>query len=186
MGESVEVGTTPEMSVSASASIPASASPDGSEVGSASGPAGRLFARRRRANAVGGRQHHHKVMVTPEEEGTLARLALAQRVTIPRLLVESALSAQTSETPTERRNALAELFAVHRLLAAISNNVNQIARATNATGEVGEDLAATLRAVRRTAERIDVTVDALSGVPAMPAPVTVPSTGAPAGGVSRR
>ncbi|WP_244307953.1 MobC family plasmid mobilization relaxosome protein [Kineococcus rubinsiae] len=121
-------------------------------------------------------------MVTPEEEGTLARLALAQRVTIPRLLVESALSAQASETPTERRNALAELFAVHRLLAAISNNVNQIARATNATGEVGEDLAATLRAVRRTAERIDATVDVLSGVPATPAPATA----APAGGVSRR
>jgi len=145
-----------------------------------------LFERRRRANVAGGRQHFHKVKVTPEEEGELARLALAQRVTIPRLLVESALSAQTSETPTERRNALAELFAVHRLLAAISNNVNQIARATNATGEVGEDLAATLRAVRRTAERIDATVDALSGVPATPAPVTLPSTGAPVSGVSRR
>jgi len=145
-----------------------------------------LFARRRRANAAGGRQHFHKVKVTPEEEGTLARLALAQRVTIPRLLVESALSAQTSETPTERRNALAELFAVHRLLAAISNNVNQIARATNATGEMGEDLAATLRAVRRTAERIDATVDALSGIPAMPAPATAAAAPAPASGVSRR
>src|SRR5659263_189905 len=94
-------------------------------------PGARLFARRRRANVAGGRQHHHKVKVTPEEEGVLLRLAEAQHVTIPRLLVESALAAATSETPTERRDAIADLFRLHRLLAAISNNVNQMAKATN-------------------------------------------------------
>lgn len=125
-------------------------------------PENRLFARRRRANVEGGRQHHHKVKVTPEEEGMLMRLAEAQHVTIPRLLVESALAAATSETPTQRRDAIAELFRLHRLLAAISNNVNQIAKATNATGEVQDELEATLRAVRRTAERIDVAIDGLA------------------------
>ncbi|MFS0703268.1 MobC family plasmid mobilization relaxosome protein [Cellulomonas sp. 179-A 9B4 NHS] len=125
-------------------------------------PAGRLFARRRRANVAGGRQHHHKVKVTPEEEGMLLRLAEAQRVTIPRLLVESTLGAATSETPTQRRDAIAELFRLHRLLAAISNNVNQMAKATNATGQVQDELEATLRAVRRTAERIDAAIDGLS------------------------
>ena len=89
-------------------------------------PKGRLFARRRRANVDGGRQHRHEVKVSPEEEGMLLRLAEAQHVTIPRLLVESALASATSETPTERRNAMAELFALHRLLAAVSNNVNQM------------------------------------------------------------
>lgn len=50
-------------------------------------PKGRLFARRRRANVDGGRQHRHEVKVSPEEEGMLLRLAEAQHVTIPRLLV---------------------------------------------------------------------------------------------------
>ena len=92
----------------------------------------------------------------------LLRLAEAQHVTVPRLLVESALAAATSETPTQRRDAIAELFRLHRLLAAISNNVNQMAKATNATGEVQDELEATLRAVRRTAERIDAAIDGLA------------------------
>lgn len=125
-------------------------------------PHGRLLNRRRRANVKGGRRHEHKVRVSPEEEGMLARLAEAQRATIPRLLVESALVAAASETPSERRNAMEELFALHRLLAAISNNVNQIARATNATGEVHDEMVVTLRKVRQVAERIDETIDALS------------------------
>jgi len=111
---------------------------------------------------AGGRLHQHKVKVTPEEEGVLLRLAEAQRVTVPRLLVESTLAAASGETPTERRDAIAELFRLHRLLAAISNNVNQIAKATNATGEVHDELVATLRAVRRTAERIDGAIDGLA------------------------
>ncbi|PYF96345.1 mobilisation protein (MobC) [Georgenia satyanarayanai] len=99
--------------------------------------------------------------MSPEEEGVLLRLAAEQRVTVPRLLVESALTAG-AETPSERRNAMAELFALHRLLASISNNVNQMAKATNATGEVQEELTATLAAVRRTALRIDEAIDGLS------------------------
>ena len=55
-------------------------------------PKGRLFARRRRANVDGGRQHRHEVKVSPEEEAVLLRLALQHRVTVPRLLVEAAMS----------------------------------------------------------------------------------------------
>lgn len=123
----------------------------------------RYFGRQRRANVEGGRQHFHKVKVSAEEEGSLARLAAAQHVTIPRLLVESAIASEhAGETPTERRNAIAELFALHRLLAAVSNNVNQIARATNATGEVQEDMRWTLAKVRETAVRIDKAIDGLA------------------------
>lgn len=122
---------------------------------------GRIFARQRRANAPGGRQHAHKVKVTPEEEGQLLRLAAAQHVTIPRLLVESALAAEAGETVTERRALMTELFSVYRLLGAVSNNVNQIAKATNATGEWQRETAATLAKVRQIAERIDVAIDGL-------------------------
>ena len=123
---------------------------------------GGLFGRRRRANVEGGRRHRHEVKVTPEEEGVLLLLAGEQRVTIPRLLVESALAADAGETATERRNTIVKLFELHRLLAAVSNNVNQIAKATNATGELQAETVETRRAVRRTAERIDAAVDELS------------------------
>ena len=72
----------------------------------------------------------------------------------------------------DARNRLAELGLVervaggdvrlHRLLAAVSNNVNQIAKATNATGQRQAETDATLAAVRRVAERIDAAVDELS------------------------
>lgn len=120
------------------------------------------FKRQRRSNVAGGRAARHVVTTSPEEEGALLRLALAQRVTIPRLLVESALASEGAETATERRATIAKLFELHRLLGAISRNVNQIAKATNATREEQPETFATLTAVRRTAERIDALVDELS------------------------
>lgn len=83
-----------------------------------------------------GRQHSHKVKVTPREEALLLARAETAHVTVPRLLVESALSAGSGETATERRNLITELFRTVRLLASISNNVNQMAipRSRAATG----------------------------------------------------
>ena len=126
-------------------------------------PKAREFTRQRRANVTGGRRHFHKVGVSAEEEGELLRLSKAQRVTIPRLMVEAALSSERSETPTERRQAMAEMFTVHRLLAAISNNVNQIAKVANASGELQAETSTTLDAVRRVAMRLDDAIDGLSG-----------------------
>lgn len=125
-------------------------------------PTPRPSERRRRGNVAGGRVARHVVTASPEEEGALLRLALAQGVTIPRLLVESALATDAGETMTERRATIAKLFELHRLLGAISRNVNQIAKATNATRELHPETSATLTAVRRTAERIDTLVDELS------------------------
>jgi hypothetical protein len=118
-------------------------------------------AARRRRRVPGGRQHRHEVKVTPEEEAVLLRMALAQRVSVPRLLVESAL-AGGGETASMRRDVIEELFAVHRLLATIANNVNQIAKATNATLETQPETFAAMGAVSRTAERIDTVVDSLA------------------------
>lgn len=117
--------------------------------------------RRRRAKGAGGRQHSHRVMVTPEGETLLVQLAERHRVTVLRLLVESAL-APGGETPTERRNAVVELFAVRRLLAAVSNNVNQVARHANATEEFPEDAAAVLAAVRRLVPRLSAAAERLA------------------------
>lgn len=66
------------------------------------------------------------------------------------------------ETAAMRRDVIAELFAVHRLLATIANNVNQIAKATNATLETQPETFAVMAAVKRTAERIDDVIDGLA------------------------
>ena len=82
-------------------------------------------------------------------------------MTVPRLLVESALAGDR-ETASARRDAIVELFAVRRLLAAVSNNVNQVARHANATEDFPDDAAAVLSSVRRLVTRIDGAVDALA------------------------
>lgn len=57
--------------------------------------------------------------------------AVAQGVTVPRLLFESAMNLHV-ETGTERKAAIAELFAIRRLLANVASNANQIAKYANA------------------------------------------------------
>lgn len=99
--------------------------------------------------------------MTPEEEAALLLRANALGVSVPRLLVESAL-APAGETLSERREVLAELFRVHRLLGTIANNVNQMAKATNATGEVHREMSVTFEVVRRTAVRVSDAIDRLS------------------------
>ena len=117
--------------------------------------------RRRRANFSGGRSRRHVVYVAPAEGDLLAQLAEQQGVTVPRLLVESALAGDR-ETASARRDAIVELFAVRRLLAAVSNNVNQVARHANATEDFPDEAAAVLTSVRRLVTRIDGAVDALA------------------------
>lgn len=122
-------------------------------------PRARSLRRRRRQNAPGGRQHRHSVSVTPEEEGLLVRLADERGVTVPRLLVEAATAERVGETATDRRELLTELFGLHRALGAVGNNLNQLTRATNATGDLPAELEHTLAAVRRQLDRLDDTLD---------------------------
>ena len=126
------------------------------------GQSGRFLGRRRRANYSGGRPHRHEVRVSPEEEAVLLELAEEQQVTVPRLLVESALAQGRGETASERRNAVAELFAVYRLLASVANNVNQIAHVANTNRQVPVDTGIVLEEVRAVAARVDAVIDELS------------------------
>jgi len=123
----------------------------------------RRFARRRQANETGGRSHSHRVKVTESEAAALADRAEELGVSVPRLMVEAALADPGSTTTAaERQEAMVELFAVRRLLAAVSNNVNQLARQANSTGQVPPEAAATIAAARRLAGRIDGAIDGLS------------------------
>lgn len=134
----------------------------------AAGGLARWSRRRRRANVPGGRVASHRVMVTPEEEAQLVARAEAQRVSVPRLLVEAALADAGGSTPTERSEAMALLFAVRRELAGVAGNVNQLARAANVaaleggSGPSGGYLAAVVEETRALAGRIDAAIDGLS------------------------
>ena len=102
------------------------------------------------------------VRVTEAEETQLAQLAGEQDVTIPRLLVESAL-AGVGETPSQRRLAMVELFAIRRQLAGVATNVNQIARAVNTDGRLPVGSAAALARIEEVVERIDQAIEGLAG-----------------------
>ena len=75
-----------------------------------------------------------KVKLTETERQQLRARAAELGLSVPRLMVESAL--QGVETPTDRRRMIAELFEVRRLLATVGNNVNQLARSANISGQV--------------------------------------------------
>jgi Bacterial mobilisation protein (MobC) len=59
-------------------------------------------------------------------------------VSVPRLLVESALGEGVGSGAggVQRRRALDSLFEIEPLLATVANNVNQLARQANITGEL--------------------------------------------------
>jgi Bacterial mobilisation protein (MobC) len=90
----------------------------------------------RRARQPVAREVIQRVKLTQEERGQLRAKAAELGMSVPRLLVESALSGV--ETPTERRRLIAELFETRRLLATVANNVNQLARSANISGQVAE------------------------------------------------
>jgi hypothetical protein len=98
--------------------------------------------------------HRHEVKVSPEEEAQLLALAEKHRVTIPRLLIEAALN-EDSENPSERRDQFMQLSNLQRLIGSVANNINQIARHANSTGEVPPDAAPAIAHAKSVIIRID-------------------------------
>jgi len=123
--------------------------------------AGRLFGRQRRANVEGGREKSYRVYVTAEEDAQLCLRAKTSDVTVPRLLFESAMSAHV-ETSTARKAALAEMFRLTRLMANVSNNVNQLARYANTEGQFPADAKAVVEEYRALAGKVDEVMNRLA------------------------
>ena len=117
--------------------------------------------RKRQANIGGGRKVVRQLKLSVVQDTALRVHADELGVSVQRLLVESTLSAFAGETVTERRDLLTALFQLQRGLAAVGNNINQIARAANATGEIQSELHASLEHLRATVARIDGTLESL-------------------------
>lgn len=118
--------------------------------------------RQRQPNLDGGRRSRFDVKTSPEDAARLRALAAAAGITVPRFLVEAAF-ADLGETATDRTEKLTEFLRARRLMAAVSNNLNQLTKAANATGEVHEDLQLTLARVRHVADQIDEALTGLNG-----------------------
>ena len=121
----------------------------------------RLFGRQRRANVEGGREKSYRVYVTPDEDAQLRARAVVADVTVPRFLFESALNANI-ETNTDRKKAIAELFTLTRLMANVSNNVNQLARYANTEGRFPADAGAVVAEYRVLAGKVENVIDRLA------------------------
>ncbi|MBS0592045.1 MAG: plasmid mobilization relaxosome protein MobC [Proteobacteria bacterium] len=122
----------------------------------------RRLGRKRRENVTGGRQHSHRVKVTPEEEAELVRRAELERVSVPRLMVEAALADERGETSSQRRSKMVMLFQLRRSVAGLARNVNQIAAYANATDEFPMQAYELMPQLRSTCVRIDAAIDELS------------------------
>ena len=121
----------------------------------------RLFGRQRRANVDGGREKSYRVYVTADEDAQLRARAVVADVTVPRFLFESAMDANI-ETSTDRKKAIAELFALTRLMATVSNNVNQLARYANTEGRFPADADAVVAEYRALAGKVEGVIEKLA------------------------
>lgn len=120
--------------------------------------------RRQQAHLPGGRRGMlHKVRVTPDQERVLAAKADRHGWTIARLLAESALAGSAEEAAAVRE-LVGELMDLQLALGAVGNNLNQIARATNATLEWHPETLAVLKDVDAERDRIRALVDRLQAL----------------------
>lgn len=120
---------------------------------------GEKEARRRRVE--GGRPHRHVVRVTDAEAAELRMKAAAMGMSVSRLLHESARSAHV-ETSTERKAAIAELFALRREVAGIATNLNQLARFANTYGVFPREAEEVTAEFRRLFPRVTAAVERLA------------------------
>ncbi|MGW4718810.1 plasmid mobilization protein [Nocardia sp. NPDC004260] len=128
--------------------------------------AARANRRRRTANNPGGpRTHRVDVKLTPEEKTELLELAAIADVTPARLLREAVFAAEIPVSPDEFRELVHELFRVQNALRSIGTNLNQIAKAVNATHEHGDqadELARVYATVTRYADRASTAIEVVT------------------------
>jgi hypothetical protein len=118
----------------------------------------------RRQRKVGGRPHQYLVRLSDEEKVQVEARAISLGVKVQTLFVESVLHGGVA-TVSERHQLYRELTAVRRLVAALGNNVNQLARIANSTGYLEPETGAAMEATRRAVTRLDGLLAAMSAPP---------------------
>lgn len=104
------------------------------------------------------RPHLHKVKVTDEQEAALVARADELGWTVSRLLVESASSGGV-ESAAATHELTGEMYRVVRLFGKVANNINQLARVANATGQVQPGAVHALAAIEQVCDRFHQILD---------------------------
>lgn len=119
--------------------------------------------RKRQANQAGGRPVRKVLVLTEAENAELSLAAQREGKSLQRFVVEAGVARVRGVDPEHSRETITALFGVQHQLAKVGNNVNQLARHANATGEVlHADLAEDLRALRAALKNVDAVVEQVS------------------------
>ncbi|WP_020109770.1 plasmid mobilization relaxosome protein MobC [Nocardia sp. 348MFTsu5.1] len=116
----------------------------------------RSIIRRRRANVPGGRDEKIEVKVTADEKELLRARGKLMNMSPQRLMVTSALGQNSAPRVdyADRKQAWDQACELRNLIAAIGNNMNQIARQANSDEQIPADFATALDAVMRAHRRV--------------------------------
>ena len=119
---------------------------------------------RRRENSASPRTGTRLVRVNPEEDAALMRLAAHQNMSVPRLLVESALRPDTSVSRADIQELITTLFGLSQQISAVGVNLNQIAKVANASGEVPDDLGNVFQGLKQLYFKTEQAIDDVASV----------------------
>ena len=102
-----------------------------------------------RRKRIEGKTQYVRVSMSESERAQLMLLEQQTGLSPSALMVEAVFGSADPVAVQLRRNQLAELIQMRHQMATIANNVNQIARHANSTGEVLPETVATLQEARR-------------------------------------
>lgn len=111
--------------------------------------------RERQPNVPGGRPHRHIVKLSDDEHAALAERAEAAGMTVPRLLVETAL--ESVQTEAGRAHAVLGLLDLENQIRRVGANLNQLVRHAHQNSEIAEGTDMALRSVVRACLSLDET-----------------------------
>lgn len=118
----------------------------------------------RRRRTDGTRPHRTVIRHTDQEWARVQSLAQVQHISVPRLY-ERALLAGDVVVAAKLVTIRDEMQGPRRLLANVANNMNQMARVANATGDVGnaDQLGAALVSLGRQVDRMNDLLSQIQG-----------------------
>ena len=114
-----------------------------------------------RRKRIEGKTQYVRVSMSESERAQLMMLEQQTGLSPSALMVEAVFGSADPVAVQLRRSQLVELLAMRRLMATISNNVNQIARHANSTGEVLPEAVETMREARRFGEEVLAKIEEL-------------------------
>ena len=114
-----------------------------------------------RRKRIEGKTQYVRVSMSESERAALMVLEQRTGLSPSALMVEAVFGSADPVAVQLRRNQLAELIQMRHQMATIANNVNQIARHANSTGEVLPETAETLREARRFGDEVLATIEEL-------------------------